>query len=694
MRKYLYSFVCLCWLVCCVPGLSFGQEILLKKDAFRIVVAKNEDKAVLTAVENIRRDFTKIMGSCPSLSFSVDNNKGTPQLIIVNQAKKMKGIPSGMKPLDGFESHRVYADVANNRIYVYGADMRGTIYAIYSFSEQILGVPPLWFFSSWQAEKKELVRVPASFDYSVKSPQVRFRTWFPNDQDLLSPWEKLDQANRFYWMEALMRLKLNSIEVEGTVEMNRKLSRKARDVTEYGLILSSHHFVTCNITYKRWDDYWLKMRKMEKAPELLIANEAELEEFWRYAIETVHESGIENLWTISCRGSGDRPFWATFKDAPESDKERGVLITKMLNKQIDLIREITGNKDPYVRITFYDEMSDLLSQGHIEPPVGSNVIWTYVAARRDHYPNEDIVNFDVKRNVKLGYYMNLQFTSTGAHLAHAEGPWKMEFNYRYLNSKAPLFFSVVNAGNVREFVFTMSANAAMMWDFNAYDTDRFVLQFCRQYVGEKYAPQAAKLYKDYFYSYWEQKKTEFPGMERQFIFQDLRYARLMKALTDKFYNYKPNPLEDFGFERMAGRAYRIVPEDNGADNQVDAILNGMRLTIPKFEKVAEECSQLMPLLEKDKQTFFNDDLRTKAYFMAHISKAAYHTTFAYKHQNDRSLLREHIDSAIRELETARDYLFESQHGAFETWYAGDAKGKFDIASILRRLNKVKKEIPK
>ena len=41
--------------------------------------------------------------------------------------------------------------------------------------------------------------------------------------------------------------------------------------------------------------------------------------------------------------------------------------------------------------------------------------------------------------VKLGYYMNFGFASTGAHVAPAESPWKMEFNYRYVNNKAPLY---------------------------------------------------------------------------------------------------------------------------------------------------------------------------------------------------------------------------------------------------------------
>ena len=125
-------------------------------------------------------------------------------------------------------------------------------------------------------------------------------------------------------------------------------------------------------------------------------------------------------------------------------------------------------------MTFYDELSDLLAKGYLQPPTGKNMLWTFVAGRRDHYPYDDLVTFDTTKQVKLGYYMNLQFTSTGAHLAPAEGPWKMEANYRYVNTRGPLTFSVVNAGNLREFVMEMSANARMMWDMKAYNTNSFL----------------------------------------------------------------------------------------------------------------------------------------------------------------------------------------------------------------------------
>ncbi len=84
---------------------------------------------------------------------------------------------------------------------------------------------------------------------------------------------------------------------------------------------------------------------------------------------------------------------------------------------------------PLTRMIFYDELSDLLAEGLLHPPNEKEMIWNFVAARRDHFPNKDIRSIPLPDSVKLGYYMNFQFTSTGSHFAQAEGPWKMERNY-------------------------------------------------------------------------------------------------------------------------------------------------------------------------------------------------------------------------------------------------------------------------
>jgi len=39
------------------------------------------------------------------------------------------------------------------------------------------------------------------------------------------------------------------------------------------------------------------------------------------------------LWVIGFRANGDHPFWYTFKDGPASMKDRGEVISQMMERQ-------------------------------------------------------------------------------------------------------------------------------------------------------------------------------------------------------------------------------------------------------------------------------------------------------------------------------------------------------------------------
>ncbi|HEC41564.1 MAG TPA: hypothetical protein ENI20_01875 [Bacteroides sp.] len=648
-------------------------DIHLEKNNIRIVFSDQEPGPLKIALEALMRDFMRVMDTEPSIAGKMDRDISQPEIVIVNRASGALRVTSNqLKKLDGFESHRVYADLESNRIYLDGNDLRGAIFAIYTFSEEFLGVPPLHHWSSWVPVKKDVISVPGDYDLFFKSPQVRYRSLLPGDQDFFTPWKRNSEYNNNVWLETALRLKLNTIETYSTILPDYKLTDYAYLIDKYGLVITSHHTSGLNTSFRTWGDYWREVREMEP-PEYLLSNESAILDFFRYNAETVKKSGIENLWTVAFRGEVDQPYWSIFKDAPEDDKGRADVINRMLQIQYDMIKEMTGEEEPYARITFYDELAILMAKGYLKPPVSENMIWTFVSGRRDHYPFDDLVNFDASEPVKLGYYMNFGFASTGAHVAPAESPWKMEFNYRYVNNKSPLYFSVVNVGNVREFVLELSANANMLWDYDSYSTDRFMIDYCTQYFGEKYAEDIAGLYKEFYNSYWIPKKSEFEGLERQFVFQDLRYARAFDHVYDKFYAAESmpdlNPLHKIGYESIPGRTFRIDIEYNNAENQVDAMLNGMQKTIPKFESVAVKCSEMMLKLDTDKQTFFNDNLRVFSYYMTHLSKTLYHYIYAYKYQADRETLIRNLDLAYAEAIRAEQYLFEAQHGIFSTWYS-------------------------
>lgn len=689
MKNYSRLFVSLLIMLSFISisslAINANSSLNLKDGNFQIVVSGHEVEPVKLAVATLSKDFEKVMHYKPEISQRADNAKGI-DIVVVNESTDDLLIDKLLlRSLDGFESHRIYCDVLKRRIYIHGKDMRGTIYALYTFSEQFLEVPALWYFSSWEPQYKKQVMISSDFDHYQKSPQVRYRAWFPNDTDLFEPWRKLSKENDELWLETMLRLKLNTVELEATVTYpDYKLNSRAALLRKYGLILTSHHHVACNNNLMNWEGYWRTVRKMEP-PKLLLSDEESLREFWQYSIETVCRDKQENLWQISFRGINDQPFWAAFSDAPETDKERAEVINRMIRIQLDMIKEATGEKDPFVRMTFYDELSDLLVKDYLRPPTGENMLWTFVAGRRDHYPYDDLVAFDTKKQVKLGYYMNLQFTSTGAHLAPAEGPWKMEFNYRYVNTRGPLTFSVVNAGNLREFVMEMAANACMMWGMQLYDTDSFLLDFCTQYFGKKHAAKVAKLYHDYYYAYWQQKPSAFPNMERQFIFQDLRYSRVFDQIGKRFQDFSPNPLYDIGFERIPGRTFRI-----DGNNQVDSLIAGMERAVFRFGEVSRRCEDLLKQLPCQDQRFFRDNLAAPCHYMEALSRSLYHFVLAYKNTDERV---ENLDAAIRQLEEARDTLYATQEGVFATWYTGDSfNGKFNIPAKLKLLYKLRKEI--
>ena len=680
-------FILLSLLTILLPSFAGAETAppwILKGDTILYTFAKPGDP-LYRAVKALQRDIKKVIGT--DLAIKSLSDVKAPGIVIRGQAE---GTPA--RTVMGPEAHHLYISAINGQrhIVLEGADIRGEIYAVYSFSEKVSGVPPFWYYSEWVPDRRKEIAVPSTFDIDVPSPQVKYRAWFPNDTDLFAPWRKLSADNAEMWLEAALRLKLNTIEWfdgERDYSVPYGVSPTTKLINNYGLINTTHHHSPLNASFEGWDGYWKEVREM-KPPALSLANEKSLEEFWRYNVDCVVKNKIDMLWVIGFRGRGDHPFWNTFKDAPASMKDRGEVISRMMQTQRDIVVSATGNPGVQFRTIFYNELSDLLAQGYIHPPQDPSLICTYVAARRDHYLNKDVQQLKDGSDRNLGYYFNYQFTSTGSHLAAAEGPWKMEYNLRYVAGKSskPLAFSVVNAGNIREYVMELSANAAMLWNFKAYSSDDFLTKFCATYYGDDQAAKAAALYKAYYDAYWKQKRPDLKGMDRQYIFQDLRYKRAIMAICGQFQKkYNPNPLRDIGGEQEPSRTFRIVPQDNHATTQMGAILNGTASSAAAFLCVAKDADALYENLSDARKPFFNDNLRQPAYYMYGLNVCLLQLSKAYM-ATDASVKQDAIKDAMAGLQNAELALRSTQHGVFSTWYAGDKI--FDFNGIREALDRL------
>jgi len=667
----------------CTPE---ADKVITLEPGVPILVDPAEPGPVHRAVKDLQRDLELVLGVRSPIVHSLPDTAGQNAIVVSGTGSLTAKFRDSSS--HGSEGHLITVNNAANvpHVVLQGADMRGTIYAIYEFSKEFLNIPPLWFWASWEHDRLSSVDIPIDTRIVFDKPYVKWRAWFPNDRDLFTPWQDRAPENYEAFLETMLRLKMNTLEGRlmdsGAYDKEYTAGREARSARDRGLVITGHHVYTFGSSMRDWDSYWRKIRKQE-SPRTSINNIDALRSFWRYHIETSIKEDMEVLWLIGFRGNRDIQFWAFYEDSPESDAERGAVIEQMMNEQVKLLKEVTGDASPPMRTTLYAEKSVLFAAGHLRPPSDPTLIWNFVAARRDHFPAADLRSMDVPPDRPLGYYMNFQFTSSGSHLAQGEGPWKMEQNFRYVDGKStrPLEFSVINAGNIREFVMTMSANAAMMWDFQEYDTDTFLMEFCSRYFGHENAGEVAGLYRDFFNSYWQQKQPDLDGFKRQYIFQDMRYARAIEQITGHFSRgYAPNPLRDqAAFTPTAGEYFRIVPKDTGTENQLEAIVKGTDSSVAKLKQVVAKGDQLFKALPESRRVFFNDNLLVHAKFMLHLNEMLNAVTRAFMtlETGAGESTVDLLDTAANSLDAARLALDQAEHGRFTKWYDSDTKFKID-----------------
>ena len=193
------------------PGQAAGRFSLVRDGVPAAVVADAADlPGVRIAAETLREDFARVCGAKAPETGARAIYAGTADSPLIKRLSAEGRID--LSSLKGQYETYILKVIDENTLIVAGADMRGTIYAIYSFSEQVLGVPPLWYWCSWEADQREAIDVPADFDYYQPSPTVRYRAWFPNDEDLFVPWRWKSTDNNERWLETMLRLKLNTVE--------------------------------------------------------------------------------------------------------------------------------------------------------------------------------------------------------------------------------------------------------------------------------------------------------------------------------------------------------------------------------------------------------------------------------------------------------------------------------------------------
>ena len=154
-----------------------------------LLIDPREPAPIQKAAHDLASDMTKVFGRAPHWADSPAQASSTTICIAFSH-----NLPRGVSKPVGWEALRIQADRdpwpkshVTHVVVLTGSDVRRVTYAIYQFSQQFLGVDPLYWWTDHEPRRRTVVSVPDRFVETSK-PTFRYRGWFINDEDLLTGW--------------------------------------------------------------------------------------------------------------------------------------------------------------------------------------------------------------------------------------------------------------------------------------------------------------------------------------------------------------------------------------------------------------------------------------------------------------------------------------------------------------------------
>jgi hypothetical protein len=560
-------------------------------------------------------------------------------------------------------SHPWPGRAVRNAIILTGSDVRGAIYAIYQFSQQFLGVDPLYWWTDHAPRQRSEITLEEGVSES-QSPLFHYRGLFLNDEDLLTGWapgEKKDKTgislavwNRVY--EAILRLKGDMV-APGTWIFPD--DPQVKFAAQRGLIVTQHHAIPLGLNVARWP---------QGVPYNYTEHPEILERAWKDAVNSYlpHQ---EVVWSVGLRGLSDVTYASIDPSVRNNNKALGQLISKAIAAQIGIVRAV--HPDAVFVTNLWQEGARLVQQGELNIPPEVVRVWAdggygylqdhgEVAAGQGAYDHVAMMNGRANQLTEM-VPVERSFSELG----------------RYVKAGATEYF-LVNTSDIRPVVMSIRAVMDLTWKGlpgGAGPADQFYRQWSAEEFGEKAAPQLAALYKDYFnapahfgtpvHEYGDQLyHTEARRMMLTYMIDSPLYA--IPSQSPKW--APPRLLEGFppfGPARMTGKEWlrQAVPREiqQCADAQ------------PRWDAVWKKALAIEPLIPPARRPFYNAQVLAMIAINRQSNQILYLVSKAIQDaENGRTLqAREATQQALRAFNGIQQAEAAAEYGKWKNWYRGD-----------------------
>jgi Glycosyl hydrolase family 115 len=404
-------------------------------------------------------------------------------------------IPSAVQRPSGWEHLKIQAvanpgagSPARAAVVLTGSDMRGAMYAIYQFSEQFLGVDPLYWWADHPPAHRASASVPDDFSLT-EGPGWHYRGWFLNDEDLFTGWTPgiRDQTGIALstWdhiFEAILRLKGDMV-VPGTWIF--PYEPQIRAAGERGLIVTQHHVNTLGLDTYRWP---------KDKPMSFLNDPQTLEAAWRLAAGQ-YPKGMEILWSVGFRGQNDYPFWLNDPNAPKTDAGRADVIRGAIEEQMKIVRSMYPH--PEFLMNAWREAATFIHEGVLKIPAGATLVW----ADNGHGILDD------KGAIAAGegeYYHTAMYDHISNHYSEQVPLERIQRELGRAAKAGATRWLLINTANVRPVLMTTRAVMELAWNPAPWtapgsnEAGKYLDRWSREEFGERAAADVAAYYRAYF----------------------------------------------------------------------------------------------------------------------------------------------------------------------------------------------------
>ena len=670
------------WLNCCWPNSAAAERHLPTIDgAVTIVESDDEPGPVRRATEDLLSDFRKVFGQTPNLANHMEGS-GSVAILISGPKRPYAGIKCS-EPSGGPESfafsvvHLPGRGQVRDVVCLVGADMRGTIYAIYQFSQSVLGADPMYLWTDKEPEKRTSIELKTDFARVYPKPVFRYRGFFPNDEDLLTGWTPAAKGTNAgislkVWdniFETILRLKGNMI-VPGTWIFPDDAQVEA--ASRRGLIINQHHAIPLGVNVARWP---------RDVPYNFSTHPEILERAWTNAVAT-YWPDEEILWSVGLRGLSDSSYASLDPSVRSNDPLLGKRISDAIAEQMKIVRA----KYPKAEFVtdLWQEGARLMQEGLLQIPPEVSLVW----ADTGYGDMQD----GGKVGPRQGMYFHVAMMNFNANQLSEMVPVSVidEELGRYIKAGATSYF-LVNTSDIRPVAMTTRAVMDIAWGgVNAESPDAdatFYRTWASEEFGAKSADAVAAVYKEYFAAPSMRADMPRPGLTSAGNAPPVppKYSDIPRENGDQHYHTEIRRLildrlsegqvASIPSQSPKWTPPRLVPEMSA--EQQDSILKREIAECedaqPRWDAVWQHAITAKDLVDPDRRDFYQAAVLTMITINRESNRTLMLIARALEDERGGDLDKAQTETAeaLQSLNAVRASMTAAEYGKWKNWYRGD-----------------------